>query len=159
MQMHSVETSAGTAICARAFENRRHDFGICRQIAMDIFDLDRGVVHQNADRQRQAAQRHDVDGFAQRAQHADRNQDRKRNRDRDNQRAAPASQEQQNHDRGQAGRDDRLAHHAADGRAHEDRLIRDRLDLQLRRQRRRDGRQRFAHLLHDIQRGGLARLS
>ncbi len=59
----------------------------------------RGVVHQNSDRQRQPAQRHDVDGLAQRAQHQDRGENRKRNGNRDDQRAAPASQEHQDHDR------------------------------------------------------------
>ena len=33
-------------------------------VAVDVFDFDRGVVHQDADRQRHAAQRHDVDGVA-----------------------------------------------------------------------------------------------
>jgi hypothetical protein len=83
------------------------------QVALDILDRDRGVVHQNADRQRQAAQRHDVDGLAQRAEQSGWSQDRQRNGDRDDQRAAPASQEQQNHEAGEARGDDRFADHAA----------------------------------------------
>ena len=59
-------------------------------------------------------------------------------------RAAPASQEDQNHDAGQAGGDDGFADHAVDGGANEDRLIRDRLDLDRRRQRLLDIRQRGA---------------
>ena len=34
------------------------------EIALDVFDFDRGVVDQNSHRQRQTAQGHDVDGFA-----------------------------------------------------------------------------------------------
>ena len=39
------------------------------EIAIDVFDFHRGIVHQDADRERQAAEGHDVDGLAQRAQH------------------------------------------------------------------------------------------
>ena len=106
-----------------------------RDVAVDVFDFDRGVVHQNADRQRQSAQRHDVDGLAQRAQHDDRRQNRQRNRNRDDQRAAPASQEEQNHQPGQAGGDDGFPDHAVDRCAHEDRLVGQRRDAQFRRQR------------------------
>ena len=42
------------------------------EITIDVLDGDGGVVHQDADGQSQAAQRHDVDGLAQRAQHANR---------------------------------------------------------------------------------------
>ena len=33
-------------------------------IAVDIFDRDGGVVNQDADREGESAERHDVDGFA-----------------------------------------------------------------------------------------------
>ena len=59
---------------------------------------------------------------------------------------------------GQAGGDHRLAHHAVDRGAHEDRLIGQRLDLQLRRQGRGDARQRVAHAADDVERRGVARL-
>ena len=65
------------------------------------------------------------------AQHADRDENRERNRDRDDQRAAPASQEDQDHEAGEAGRDDRLPNHPVDGGADEYRLIRQRLHLQI----------------------------
>ena len=64
---------------------------------MGVFDFDRGVVDQNADRQRQAAERHHVDRLAQEAEDAERSEDRKRDRNPDDQRAAPASEEQQDH--------------------------------------------------------------
>ncbi len=120
MQMQSVETSAGTAICGRAIQDAAVQIGLSFvEIAVDVFNFDRGVVHQDADRQSQTAQGHDVDGFAQRAQHADGAEDRKRNRDRDDQRAAPASEKEQDHDGGEAGGDDGFADHSADGGAHE----------------------------------------
>ena len=52
----------------RAIQNGLDDGLALPQVAMDVLDFDRGVVHQNADRQRQAAQRHHVDGFAQQVQ-------------------------------------------------------------------------------------------
>ena len=55
---------------ARAFQNGRNHFGALAQITVNIFDFDGRVVDQNSDRQRQTAQRHDVDRFAQRAQNA-----------------------------------------------------------------------------------------
>ena len=99
MQMESVETKRRDRDLLRAVENRLLDLLALFEIAVDVLDLDRGVVHQDADRQRQAAQRHDVDRLAQRAQHDERRQDRQRNRDRDDQRAAPAAQEDQDHER------------------------------------------------------------
>ncbi len=67
MQMASVETNAGTAICCGAIQNRFLNFLALGDIAVDVLNFDGGVVHQNADRERQSAQGHDVDGLAQRA--------------------------------------------------------------------------------------------
>ena len=33
-------------------------------LRVDVLDLDRRLIHQHADRQRQPAERHDVDGLA-----------------------------------------------------------------------------------------------
>ena len=68
MQIQSVETSAGTAICAAPSRIAVLQVVAFFEIALDVLDGDGGVVHQDADGQRQAAQRHDVDGFVQRAQ-------------------------------------------------------------------------------------------
>ena len=65
MQMASVETKAGSRDLLRAVENRPRQRLSHRQVAVDVLDFHRRVVHQNADRQRQAAQRHHVDGLAQ----------------------------------------------------------------------------------------------
>ncbi len=95
-----------------AVQNGLDDFLALVDVAVDVFDFDRGVVHQNADGERQAAESHDVDRFAECAQHDDRSQDRKRDRDRDDQRAAPAAQEHQDHQAGEAGGDHAFADHA-----------------------------------------------
>ena len=39
---------------------------------MDVLDLDRGVIHQNADGKRESTQRHQVQGLAKRAKNDDR---------------------------------------------------------------------------------------
>ena len=66
MQMASVETSAGVAICAAPSRMACSISLPCFEVAVDVLDLDGGVVDQDADRQRQAAQGHDVDGLVQR---------------------------------------------------------------------------------------------
>ena len=81
----------------RAVEHRAHQRLPHRHVAMRVLDLHRRIVHQDADGERQPAERHHVDGLAEQAEDRDRRQDRQRNRDADDQRAAPAAQEQQDH--------------------------------------------------------------
>ena len=68
MQMESVETKAGAAICCAPSSTARTSGLLHGHVAVRVLDFDRGVVHQDADGQRQAAQRHDVDGLAEQAQ-------------------------------------------------------------------------------------------
>ena len=91
-----------------AIQDGLNDFLALVNVAIDVFDFDGGVVHQNADGERETAEGHDVDRLAERAQNDQRSEDRERNRDRDDQRAAPAAQENQDHESGQAGGDDAL---------------------------------------------------
>ena len=77
-----------------AVQNGLHDFLALINIAIDVFDFDGGVVHQDTDGQGESAERHDVDRFTERAENNQRREDRKRNGDGNDQRAAPASQEQ-----------------------------------------------------------------
>ncbi len=72
MQMQSSETKAGVTICAGAVENGRLDLLALLQMPVDVLDRHRGVVDQDADREREAAERHDVEGLADRRQHRDR---------------------------------------------------------------------------------------
>ena len=99
------------------------------QIAVDVFNLDRGVIHQDSDGQRQPSQGHDVDGLAQRAEHDDGAENRQRNGNRDDQRAAPVAEEKQDHGRGETAAISAFAHHALDGGAHKQRLIEERLHI------------------------------
>ena len=63
------------------------------EVAVDVLDLHRRIVHQDADGQRKTAQRHDVDGLAQRTQRDQRHQNRQRNRHGNDECRAPAAQE------------------------------------------------------------------
>ena len=104
MQMDSVETKAGAAICCGAVEHGAHQRLAHGHVAMRVFDFDGGVVHQDADGEREAAERHHVDGLAEQVQDDQRRENRQRNRDADDDGAAPASQEQQDHQAGEAWR-------------------------------------------------------
>ena len=64
MQMQSVETSAGTAICGAPSRIAWRSSLPFFEIALDVFDFDGGVVDQDADGERESAERHDVDGLA-----------------------------------------------------------------------------------------------
>src|SRR6266498_352204 len=74
------------------------------QIALDVFNFHRGIVHQYSHRQCQAAEGHDVESLAQRAQYDHRSENREWNGDGDDQRAAPVPEKKQNHSRRQARR-------------------------------------------------------
>ena len=75
------------------------------KIAMDVLHLDGCVVDENADRECEPAERHHVDRLLQKSQHNERRQDRKRDRNAYGQHAAPAAEEQQDHQPCQRGGD------------------------------------------------------
>src|SRR5579863_2893380 len=104
------------------------------EIALDVFDFDSRVVHENADGECQSAQRHDVDGFVYGPQHDDRNKNGERDGDRDDDRGTPIAKEDRDHDGGKNRRDQRLPHHAVDRCAHKQGLVKQRGDFQLGRQ-------------------------
>ncbi|MDQ1094491.1 hypothetical protein QE400_003904 [Xanthomonas sacchari] len=118
----------------RAVHDRRLHRLALLQVPVDVLDGHRGIVHQDAHRERQAAQGHDVHRFADRRQRGDRAEDRQRDRDGDDQRRAPAAQEQQDHQAGERRGDHPFARHALDRAAHEQRLVADGNDPQVRRQ-------------------------
>lgn len=95
-----------------AIEHRAHERLLHGHVAMRVLDFDGGVIHEDADSERQPAERHDVDCLPGEAQHDDRNQNRKRNRDANDDGAAPASDEEQNHQTGETGGDDGFAQYA-----------------------------------------------
>ena len=129
----------------RAVEDGGFDLLALLQMPVDVFDRHRRVVDQDADRQRQTAQRHDVQRLANQRQHDDSAEHGERDRDCDDQRRAPAAEEQEDHHAGQKRRDHALECHTGDGAAHEDRLIAEQPDLQVIRQ----GVANFSDLLLD----------
>ena len=149
MQIESVATKVGTAICAAPSSTARSSGFRKAKIAVGVLDLDRRVVHQDADRQRQTAERHHVDRLSQQAQHAQRGENGQRNRDTYDQRAAPAPQEQQDHHARETGRDQCFPHYALNRGAHEKRLVEKCVHLQLRRHRGEDPGKRRLHGIHD----------
>ena len=134
----------------RAVENRLLDGLTLFQVAIDVLNLDRSVVDQDAHGQRQAAERHDVDRFAQRAQHQQRSQNRQRDGDGDDEGAAPAAEEDEDHNRRETSGDDGFVDDTVDRVAHEDGLIGQRDDPQLRRQLRFQAVGLAQNPLHDI---------
>src|ERR1700758_4869908 len=98
-------------------------------MAFNVFNGDGGVVDENADCQGQSAQSHDVDGLVQEAQYDDGGQNGERDRDGDDEGAAPASEEDENHQAGEGRGDDCFSNDAVDGAADEDGLIGEGLNL------------------------------
>ena len=99
----------------RTVENRLLNLLALSDVSIDVLDLHRGVIHQYADRQGQTSQRHDVDGLAQRAEHDEGCEDREWDRDRNNNSAPPISEEDQDHEPGQAGSKNRFLKHPVYG--------------------------------------------
>ena len=101
------------------------------EMPVDVFNRHRGIVDQNPDRQREAAEGHDIERLADRCQPDDRAEDRQRDRHRDDHGRTPASQKQQNHQAGQSRGDDAFDRDAADRRADKNRLVIERHHRQL----------------------------
>src|ERR1700751_5468906 len=59
-----------------AFQDAVMQFSALFQVPFDVFDGYRRIVDENANSQSQSAQRHDVDGFVQKAQNDNRGQNR-----------------------------------------------------------------------------------
>ena len=93
------------------------------KVPVDILDGNGGVVHQNADGERQAAKGHYVQRLAGAPKRHQRRKYRQRDRSGDDHGGAPATQEQQDHQTGQAGRNRPFTHHAIDRGFHEQGLV------------------------------------
>ncbi len=119
----------GNGDLARGVEDRHRQGLFHVAIAVDVLDFDGGVVDEHADREREAAEGHRVQGLSRQkeTQHAD--EDGHRNRHRDDEHAPPAADEGEDHQGHQPRGDGALPQHALYGRAHEHRLIE--LDLEL----------------------------
>ncbi len=117
------------------------------QIALDVFDLHRRVIHQDSNCKRQPSQGHDVDGLAERAEQNHGNENGQRDRDRNDQGWTPIAQKEQDHGRSKAGGDQAFPDDSGNRCSHEKRLIEQSIDTEFRRERLR--RQRY-HRLHCI---------
>ena len=111
----------------RAIENGRLDLLAELEVIVDVLDGDRAVVHQDADREREPPEGHDVDAIAEPGERREREQHGERDLDEDDRGRAPAAEKQQDHHAHQRGGQDHLAQHAGDCRLHEHRLIADRV--------------------------------
>ena len=125
------------------------------QMTLDIFDGDRGVVDQDTYGESKAAQSHDVDRLVQETEDHHRGQDGERNRDGNDDCAAPASEENQDHQAGERRSDDGFPDDPVDGAAHEDRLIQERRYLELRGEGLGYVRQDVANALHHVDGGSI----
>ena len=122
---------------------------------MGILDFHGGIIHQDADGEREAAERHHVGGLAAEAEDHQRSQNRERNRDADDDGAAPASEEEEDHQAGEHGGRDAFADHAVDRGAHEEGLIEELPDLERFRQSGENLGQRGFDVVDDFEGGGL----
>src|SRR5207253_1045802 len=78
----------------RAVKDRLDRFLAHGQVAVDVFDFNGGVIDEDTDSEREAAQGHDIDGLAEGAETEDADENGQRNRDGNDQSAFPVSEEQ-----------------------------------------------------------------
>ena len=155
----------GDADAKQGDRRRRHDLlgaagdggqnvlAMLLHVAVDVLDRDGRVVDQNADRQRQAAERHDVDGLAEHGQRGQRTEHGQRDRNRDDQGRAPAAEKDEDHQSGERGRDQSFAHDRGDGRFDELGLVSDEGQVDPGREGRFDRRQARLDAVDDVERG------
>src|SRR5207302_1207276 len=100
-------------------------------VTIDVLNLDCCVIHQNADGQRESTQRHDIDRLSESTENNNGRQNSQRDRGCNNQGAAPAAQERENHESGQTRGNQCLSDHSADRATNKNRLIAQQSYLQL----------------------------
>ena len=98
--------------------------GLRLAVAIDVLDLNGRVVHQDADRQSESTEGHDIDRFSDRAKHDDGGEDRQRDRGRDDEGASPTAEKNENHESGQARGNQRFPDDTADRATNKNGLIR-----------------------------------
>ena len=154
MQMASVETNAGTAICAAPSRiARRSGFFMPRLRWMfSISTVASSTRMPTASAMPPSVMMLSDWPSAHRTMIDD--QDRQRDRDGDDERAPPRAEEQQDHQRRQPGGDGPFLEHAFDGGPHEHRLVEEQLDLQLGRQLGLDAGQGGADAVDHVEGGG-----
>src|SRR6185437_15378624 len=114
----------------RAVEDRLPDLLTLFEVIVDVLNGDGPVVDQNADGERQSAERHHIDGLAKPRQRRKREKYRQGNLDKNDDGRAPPAEEYQNHHPDEQGRQRRLANDAEYGRLDENRLIADGMQIE-----------------------------
>ena len=145
-RQHQADADQGAGDFLHRFQRRviRTELFLMHD-ALDVFDHDNRVVHQQADDQHEREQRQRVYRVAEHGQDAEGAQQHDRHGNGGDQRGAPVLQEQVHHQHHQDDGFDQRHHHVADGKADEGGVVH-RIDhLHARRQ---GGAQFFGALLH-----------
>ena len=124
-----VEPISGTRISAIALRIASRAILAGVAVHHDVLDDDDRVVDDQADRGREAAERHQVEALAEQAQRDEGDRQRRGNHQAGDQRRAPVAQEQHHDQRRQHQADDHRVAHAGDRVVDEVRLIVERLQL------------------------------
>ena len=97
--------------------------GTAVQMRVDVFDRDRGFIHQDSHRERESAERHQMDALARHPQRERRRQQRHRDINDHDDRTPHAAQKQQHHEPRQSRADCAFFHQIANRTIHHRRLI------------------------------------
>ena len=151
-RMQSSASRIGTAVALARAQHRRGDVWRLPHLHVHVLDGHRRHIDEDADRQRHAAQRHDVDRVARQPEPDQRPQQGQRDVGHDDEHAPQVAEEQQDHQPGQARADQALGSHALDGRHHGRRLV----ELEVDRDVLGDGVAEHLHRLVDVRHDGQA---
>src|SRR5713226_484152 len=127
-------------------------------VAVDVLDLNGRVVYQDANRQSEPTECHNVDRFSNRAKRNDGGQDCQRDGGRDDNGASPTAQKNKNHESGQARGNQRFPDDAADCATNKYGSIGQRCYIELRWNRGLDLRQQCLNAVDYVQGCRVARL-
>ena len=114
-RMHNAASRLGTIVSAVPAANGRGEGGGLAHPRVDVLDHHRPFIHQDAHGEGESAEGHQVDRLADDEEADHRAQQGQRNRQHDDDHAAPVPEEQEDHESGENGPDDRFLDHAADG--------------------------------------------
>ena len=127
----------GDADAKQRDRRRRHDFlgapgdggqdilAVLLHVPVDVLDGDGRVVDQDADRERETAERHHVDRLPEQRQRDQGTENRQRYRHGDDERRAPAAEKDEDHERGQRRGDQPFANDGGNRGFHEIGLVAD----------------------------------
>ncbi len=132
-----------------ALPYRRGDVRRVLELGVDVLNLDGRLVHQDANRERQTTQRHDVDGLPCQPKGDHRPQQGEGNVENNHDDAAPVAQEQQHHQAGEDCTQETLGQHTSHGSGDMRRLVELKAHVDVFGQHGLHARQVFLDLVHD----------